>query len=320
MPGIQDEKWSGTAVQGGEDATFSPGRQGVDDPVLRSLRPLRPDKVRGERFKKWLVVPETKRGMGPNDVGADSLMRGREPMMKNFSLFFLVSSLSLFWSGLAEGSDSNREPSSISCRTIAEIDKSAGSCEDNEAFAEAAVLCLRELQALVDKETENAEAALRSSTEAHTADAVRSQTNALGGSAANYNLSADALDRLLRVAREASKSVASYITNIYVPEEIAYVEAGMDLDEILLSSPCYKENHEVLIWVEDDVYQIIDDLEEAKKASRKLDSSAKGRKVRQNTVAPKTKIDRRARGASRAAPGVKVQRSSDISGTEDKKE
>jgi len=194
----------------------------------------------------------------------------------------------------------------FACATVQSIDKEAEDCDGNILFAEAAVLCLNKLKDLVDAQTASAKKLMEASTSAHTSEA------------ANYGISMDTIDQLLRSAKQANAQVAIYMKNIYVPEEFGLVEAGVDEDEILLGEKCYSENRETLLWVEQDIDQIIDELEAMKKMSANLGGSSTTRKTGQDSLsAPAVKAGGQ---GSVGNPKGRDRGQSDISGTEKKPE
>ena len=224
---------------------------------------------------------------------------------------FLASSLIAFFSFQAEAA-------TFQCKSREELDNSTAECADNEAYAEAGVLCLEKLKDLVSKTQAEASAAMGASNAAHSGG----QENKLAGAENNYGISVDALNRLIQAAKEANAQVANYVSDIYAPEDFHLAEVpGFDRDEILLGDDCYKENRETLLWVEQDIDQIIDDLTAAKNEAAGHGSvSGKGKKA-QGSSAPSVKL---APGAKRAAPMAgpkgKDLRPSDISGTKKKKD
>lgn len=203
------------------------------------------------------------------------------------------------------------------CRDIGQLRAAVASCEDNQLFAEAAVICLRQLEAMVKKEHSKAVAALKVAKKAHVEDGRNNQKNTMGGGEANYQISEDTLDRLIAIARIAREQVSSYMVALVPPDEVAYVEAGMDLDEVLAGSPCHQQPDEVLIMVEEDVYKIIDDLEKTKLASTNLKQSSTLNINQHKIIGPGTGT-LKSGVQSAPTPKAKDWNASDISGTEKK--
>lgn len=225
--------------------------------------------------------------------------------------YLLVSSLITIFSVSAQAA-------TFQCKSREELDQSTAECADNEAYAEAGVLCLEKLKALVSKTQAEATAAMNASNAAHTGG----QENKFAGAESNYGISVEALDRLIKAATEANAQVANYVSDIYAPEDFHLAEVpGFDRDEILLSEDCYKENRETLLWVEQDINQILDDLKAARKEAAAHGSVSGAGKKGQGSTAPGTKLSTGARGsAPMAGPKGKDPRASDISGTEKKKD
>jgi len=228
----------------------------------------------------------------------------------------LTITLSLLSSPLAQANPKNIPV--FACASVQSIDKEADDCDGNILFAEAAVLCLNKLKDLVDAQTAAAKKQMEASTNAHTSDATNSQTNSMGGSAANYGISMDTIEQLLRSAKQANAQVGNYVENIYVPEEFGLVEAGIEKDEILLGEKCYSENRETMFWVEQDIDKIIVELEAMKKMSASLGGSSTTRKTGQDSLsAPAVKAGGQ---GSVGNPKGRDRGQSDISGTEKKPE
>lgn len=201
------------------------------------------------------------------------------------------------------------------CIPRKEIEQKAKECNDNEAYADAAVKCLNKLKALVDEKTKEAKTQLQSSVDESTNK--NSQTQSTQGAANNYQISQQVLANLIQSAKQARLQVSNYLKDIVVPDEIALVEAGLDIDEVLLSEPCYAENQEVLLFVEEDIYKIIDELEASKNKSSALKSNSMSKK---NSYSTKTKgaiTSGKGQGA-KLKGSKKVKPESDISGTEEK--
>lgn len=213
-----------------------------------------------------------------------------------------------------------RKAVTFSCTSRAQIDASTEECADNEAYAEAGVLCVNKLKELVDKKTAEAKKKLGSSNEAHMSDAVKSQKNAMGGAASNYGISQDTLDELLSSARQAKQQVSKYLDDLYMPEELALAEETGNPEEILKNEPCYNDNREVLTWVEEDIDKIIAELTAAKVASSALDAHSTTRETHADSLSPAATSTTN-QGTSGAGSAVKPKnwRPSDISGTQDKK-
>ncbi|MCO5142311.1 MAG: hypothetical protein M9962_04380 [Oligoflexia bacterium] len=230
-------------------------------------------------------------------------------------LIVLAISLCLETSSFAK---SRKSYPSFQCISREEIDQKTKDCSDNEAYAEAAVLCLNKLKDLVDEKTKEAKSQLSSSVQEHTSDTANSQTQATQGGASNYQISQDVLNELIDAAKQARSQVSNYIKDIYVPDEIAWAEAGLDLDDILLAEPCYAENQEVLVLVEEDIYKIIDDLEASRGKSASLQSNTLNKKDSYNNQSRKNKT---ATGKGKGSVNLKGKKQekpeSDISGTEE---
>jgi hypothetical protein len=209
------------------------------------------------------------------------------------------------------------EAATFQCKSRTELDAATAECADNEAYAEAGVLCLEKLKALVSKTQAEAAAAMGASNAAHSGG----QENKLAGAENNYGISVGALDRLIQAAKEANAQVGNYISDIYAPEDFHLAEVpGFDRDELLLGDDCYKENRETLLWVEQDIDQIIDDLTAAKKEAAGHGAVSGSGKMGQGSVSSSGKLRVGAKGAPVAGPKGKDPRASDISGTEKKKE
>ena len=194
----------------------------------------------------------------------------------------LCSFVSIFCFSTISSAEDKKDPP-FTCATIQEIDRNAEDCEGNIRFAEAGVRCLKKLEALVKKKTSSAKAMMENSNEAHVGDATNSQTMAMGGAGSNYAISIATIDALIRAGRQANAIVGNYVNNIYVPDEFALVEAGLDKDEILLGEKCYAENRETLLWVEQDIDKIIDDLEKLRAVSSSLKGGSENREARQDS-------------------------------------
>jgi hypothetical protein len=233
-------------------------------------------------------------------------------------IIVLAAALSLF--PVPQAQANLKKVPVFACATVQEIDKEAEDCEGNVLFAEAAVLCLNKLKDLVEAQTSAAKKHMEASTQAYTNDAANSQTNSMGGSAANYGISMDTINRLLLSAKQANAQVGDYVKNVYVPDEFGLVEAGIEKDEILLNEKCYADNKETLLWVEQDIDQIIDELEAMKKMSASLGKSSTVRRSGQDSLsAPAVKSSPKAKG-SVGNPKGPARGQSDISGTEKKTE
>lgn len=209
------------------------------------------------------------------------------------------------------------EAAYFQCKSREELDRATTECADNEAYAEAGVLCLEKLQALVKKTQAEASAAMNASNAAHSGG----QENKFAGAESNYAIGVDALDRLIKAATEANAQVANYVKDIYAPEDFHLAEVpGFDRDEILLGEDCYRENRETLLWVEQDIDQILDDLKAARKEAASHGAVSGTGKKGQGSSTPGVSLSNGGNTTTGAGPKGKQPRSSDISGTEKKKD
>ena len=201
------------------------------------------------------------------------------------------------------------------CKSRQAIDKNVSNCNDNEAYADAAVECLEKLQGLVKNATAETVKKLVKSTEKNMGDSAKSQNTSFVGQNENAGISKETTEDLIAAATQAKELVASYSKDIFMPEDFHLVEdLNLNIDEFLKKEPCYQENHEVLMNVGKDIDKIISDLKNAKTASEVLGTQSLVGKKKVDEVKPTATVKT---GVGKGAPDAKANpapRASDVSG------
>jgi len=206
------------------------------------------------------------------------------------------------------------------CKDLAQIRASVKGCEDNPAYAVAALDCLEQLEAEI-KEKQKQLSSLFSVREQ---SLKGEQKSSLSASKENYAASVASLALLIGKTKGIVSEVRSYAPEMAFPEDAAVPEVtGLGTEEYLKTESCYADNMEVLNFIVGDLLEHLDDLEATRElASANHSKASEGEadlvsdeSLNQKIVGKEKRID----SLPKAKPGKSPAPTSDITGTDRKK-
>jgi hypothetical protein len=210
------------------------------------------------------------------------------------------------------------DPPKLFCKAVSEIKGTVRDCDDNQAYAVAALDCLEKLEAEI-KETQKG---MASELRARNKAAAGAQKSLLSTSKENYAASVAKLDLLIGKTESILAEVRAYAPDMAYPEDATAPETtGMDPDEYLKTESCYADNMDTLNFIAGDLLGHLDDL----KATRNLASGHQATAgKREAQLDQKDTLNRKLSSKGKASGVPKVsgkspRRASDITGTEKKK-
>lgn len=232
-----------------------------------------------------------------------------------------ISGIALFtFLGLASSvtsiaADQAPAPYQISCQAAEALKESADSCEDNELYAEAAVICLEQTENLVKEKSE----ALKKSLEALRTNSNQ-QTQKLSEAQKSYATQEEELLRLIETVKTTSDQIKGYANDIVYPEHWDHEESITDYNEFFESEACYAENRETLFEALEDADIMKSELMDTLALARSLKArSTKSGAGLDSLSAPAVKSTTGAGAVDQVKNGKSKNDSSTITGVEEDK-
>jgi hypothetical protein len=213
-----------------------------------------------------------------------------------------------------------QSPAAEFCPSFASLKKPVKSCEDNFGLGDAAMNCIEKFESAIKV----GQAKLQIALKAKVANMNSQQSGSYNTTDSSYENTKRDLLLLIANGLQAKAAVSEYLSELHFPEDYEQpAVTGMSSEDYLNQEPCFSAPREVIAGSNELIGKMVADLEKTAIAVGFKEKTSESRStnvgvVKGAAVVGKEKINNSKVPA--ATPKGKDIRSSDISGTKEKKD
>lgn len=203
------------------------------------------------------------------------------------------------------------------CPTFADLKKPIKTCDDNFSLGDVAMDCIEKFETAIRVGQSKVKFLLNQKT----GQMKQQQSGAYNTSDASYEDAKKHLMQLIANGLQARSAVKEYLAEMQFPEDYEQPQVtGMSSEEYLKQETCFSAPLEVIQGSEELIGKMVTDLEKSAVAAGFLEKTSEGRTTNMGSLNQAGVGQQNRNSGPSKIPTGKQIRSSDISGTEDKKE